>query len=108
MLGLFECGKPLDGRDGRIGRRVLIGRKKPDGVALGKIPAKQARRGEVFAAIESAFALLQIHEVPIPLGIVRIGAIGQRRDAGNAGIRLPGHLFAGYRGIEPKDRVLVV
>ena len=42
------------------------------------------------------------------VGLVAVAAIGQRRDRGHAGIRLPGDPRAAHRGIEVEGRVLVV
>ena len=85
---------------------VISGGEDQHGVAR-QIEAKCAGGGQVFGAIEAALLLLSVQKVVIPLGFVRVVAVGECGDCGHTFVGLPVDpvvLRAGHRSERPGFR----
>ena len=87
---------------------VSFRRKNQNSFAGAQIHANLARRGQVFGKLQTAFAFLRVHKIPIPIGLMPIFAIVQRDDSRNAGVRTPHQPSVVYLRLKLKGGVLMV
>jgi hypothetical protein len=79
-----------------------------DGFAPPEVPAEDTGRGQVLREIEPPGLLLRIEEVPVPVGLGRVGPVRQGQDPGQAGVGTPGHPALHRLRGKAELRVLVV
>src|SRR5512135_3145859 len=70
-----------------LGRRAVATRLEPaGGLTHRQVPSKDSRRRKILDAIEPTLALLAVHEVAIPLGLMGVDRIGVNEDRRDSGI----------------------
>ena len=97
----------LHARRQRFGS-VLLGSEHERSFAISEIPGENARRSQVFFAIQSAGALFLVEEVVIPVRLVRIAAIGDCGHSWHADVGLPRNTVGQHLGIEAEARIALV